>query len=971
MSYSYNDLEKIANNPTRVIPEVLTMIENAWSGKNITFNSPSHPFIVSMDMIVGEAYALLTRHSDAAAKLYKNQSRSMSDLSRNLSDEEWYGLLAVPSSTNMAYMIPVSEIKRLAVDYTETDGTITNKYKKILIPKDTRILVNSTYFSIENGFEIRLMDHGGHSVVYDSTTSNPLNPIAENVLSTDYVVVKGTRFLRVVVPVRQLNNTPKFNIATTVASGLAKDTFSFNNYLYAIRAFITYADGSSTEMAISYNNENFDTTVPTLVIGLDNDNGYFTYEVPVAYITSGLGVGKIALYVYTTVGYYEQDLKTISAAQHVPEYLDYNYDNNQLGMYSSVLLEANNQVWITINAVTGGAIPRTFESVRRAAIYGNRRDSLPVTPNQYSFNIEDRGYSSVESIDFITKRLYKATRDLPTQNNKDGMVSSMNTYIGSILQSAEELVATGMVYDNGTRITIPSKTVFDITHTTTRIVPQSELSAISTSGFEAISNYVNSNALVYTPFHYVMDLTDNQAVLRMYQMDAPTGNYQRFLYENTNLGIELGIGSLNLSVTATGYVITLVCSSGSEYKALEDSDVGAQLCFIPENSESLVSLKGRLIGRNSSGERVWQFVISSEFDIDNNDLLYLNNLTQYGETANNIPTALTNTFSFLLLKTTDDITNRSDSDNKIAASLFDTTMQAIIESSWNITLGKSLDYLYTRIRPITGDAIYQKYTYNVPDFYEKDYPQRNDDGELVLGDDDLPILLHKKGDPKLDSNGNPVYKYLIGDFVKDANGNNVEVEARKLQYNFDFLGFDGAYYFTTDTYDSAFVDTTKLYLTDDIKQDMTAINNRSLDETEVMFLPKAKIGNIDVIINADVETTIRSDLSFTITVYLTKNGYDSEALQESLTNSYPEVINAMLGNTTISNSGLLQALKDISGDDVVDIKLDTLAGSTSIDVISNKDSSTGFSIRKVLNNNNNTLLTVAEDITLNFKLHKS
>ena len=971
MSYSYSDLEKISNNPTRVIPNVLSMIEDAWSGKNIAFNSPTHPFITAMDMIVGEAYTLLSRHSDAAAQMYKNQARNMSDLSRNLSDEEWYGLLGVPSSTTMAYLIPVSEIKRLAVDYQEEDGAVVNKYRKLLVPKDTRILVNSTYFSIENGFEIRLMEHGGHSVVYDSTVNNPLNPISENVLDTDYVVISNVKFLRILVPVRQLNNTPKFNIATTAASGLAKDTFYFSNYLYAIRAFITYSDGSTAEMAISYNKANFDTTVPTLVIALDNDNGSFTYEVPVAYITSGLGVGKIALYVYTTVGYYEQDLKTISVADHTPEYLDYNYDNNQLGVYSSPLLEANNQAWITVNAVTGGANPRSFESVRRAAIYGNRRDSLPITPNQYSYNIEDRGYDEVLSIDYITNRLYKASRDLPAQSNKDGMVSSMNTYIGSILQSAEDLVATGMVFDNGERITIPSRTVFDISKTTTRIVPLTELTAIQNSGFEAISNYVNGNALVYTPFHYVMDLTDNQASLRMYRMDSPTGNYQRFLYENTNLGIELGVSSINVSVTKTGYVFTLVCKSGKEYKALEDSEVGAQLCFTPANAAALASVKGELVGVNSSGERIWQFVLSSNFDIDNNDLLYLNNLTQYDADANNIPSSLTNAFSFLLLKTTDDATNRSDSDNKIASSLFSADMQAIIETQWNITLGQSLDYMYTRIRPITGDARYQKYTYNVPDTYDKDYPQRDAEGKLVLGDDGLPIFLHKKGDPILDAQGNPTYKYLIGDFVKDADGNNVEVEPRKLQYSFDFLGFDGSYFFTTDTYDKDFDESTKTYLTDNIKQDMTAINNRSLDETKVKFLPKAKIGNIDVIINADIETTIRSDLSFSITVYLTKNGYESDALQTSLANTYPETINNMLANSTISNSSLISALKDISGDDVVDIKLESFAGSTSIDVISNKDATTGFSIRKVLNNNNNTLLTIAEDITLNFKLHKS
>lgn len=970
--FTFEDLEKIANNPSRVINTIISKVEDAWVNKNISFNSPTHPFVVSLDMITGEAYVLLSRHADATARIYPRHSRNMDDLSRTMSDEEWYGMFANPSTTTMVYMLPVSEINARAVEYTETDGQVVNTYKKLLIPKDTRIKVSSTYFSIENGFEIRQMSHGGHSVVYDSTNVSPFKSISENILKKDYLIINGQKYLRVIVPVRQIECNYKQNIASTKMGGL-QDTYSYNDYLYGIRAFIKYANGTKKEMLVTYTSQVFDNTTPTLTIALDSETKTFTYEIPDVYINNELGVGQVSLFVYTTKGAYEQDLKTIAVNEHVPEYLDLDYDNGSLGKYSSPVRDVSNQVWLTVAAVSGGANPRTFASVRKAKIYGSHRESLPVTPNQLAFDVTDRGYSEVKEIDYVTGRIYRLTRELPAQSNKS-FLSSMNCYVGSITQSANDLIATGMVFDNSKRVTIPSGVVFDITDTNNRILKKTELSQVLNSGNEAIADYVNNNVLVYNPFYYVMDLTDNQASMRMYHLDSPTVEYQKFLYENTNLGIELGVSSMVISCTSTGFVLTLSMTSGSDYKAISDDQIGAQLCFTPPDSETLASVKGVLSGTTEAGERVWTFNLPSSFDIDNNDQLYLDDFVMYGKTGATVATPLTNTFSFLFLMKTETSSKQSESDLKINTTLFTDPMVAIIETSFNVKFGAVLSNIYTRVRPITGDAIYQKYTYNVPDVYEENIFQY-ENKQLVLGEDGLPILLHKAGEPVMDysdpANPVPAYKYLIGDYVKDANGEKVKVSDRELEYYFDFLGFDASYFFSTDSYDKAFAQTTKDYIVDPIMTDMLAFEARSMDKTKMKFLPKVKMGKIGVIINADIETTARSDLSFNITVYMTKNGFASTDLQSAIKSSFPTVINTELASSTVSNSSLLTALKSVAGDEVVDIKIESFAGDTSIDVISNEDEASGFSIRKVLENTNDTVLSVKEDITISFKQHKS
>ena len=54
-NYSFSDLEKMSNTPTRVIADVLDRIEDSL-GTDVAFNSPSHPFVVAMDMIVGQSW---------------------------------------------------------------------------------------------------------------------------------------------------------------------------------------------------------------------------------------------------------------------------------------------------------------------------------------------------------------------------------------------------------------------------------------------------------------------------------------------------------------------------------------------------------------------------------------------------------------------------------------------------------------------------------------------------------------------------------------------------------------------------------------------------------------------------------------------------------------------------------------------------------------------------------------------------
>jgi hypothetical protein len=62
-------------------------------------------------------------------------------------------------------------------------------------------------------------------------------------------------------------------------------------------------------------------------------------------------------------------------------------------------------------------------------------------------------------------------------------------------------------------------------------------------------------------------------------------------------------------------------------------------------------------------------------------------------------------------------------------------------------------------------------------------------------------------------------------------------------------------------------------------------------------------------------------------------------------------------------------LKDGTSSEVVSVKMSALAGDSSVDVISNADSLTGFCVRKLLQESSDGLLSIVEDIDIVFLPH--
>lgn len=974
---NYDDLDKFSNNPGRAITALYGVIEDDLDTDVVgTFNGKVDPFTFMMDTVVGTHHVLVSRLADSLAKGYKNHARSIADLSEHMSDEDWEGVFGTPSTTLLRYSIPMEEIRRLALPFTSIDGELTNFYNKLVIPKDSIFKLPDANFWLGHAVEFRLMEHGGVQVLYDTTQTNPFSELGTNYPDRVIKELSGIQYVSVLLPVKQVSIKEIPNKSSNDVVGFSL-TDNYDDKLYRIRAFIKpWGSTSRIEMTVVFKRTNFDPAYPTILIDL-LDGNRFNATIPSVYLQNGLGIGDVTLLVYTTKGAYERDLTTLTDKYHTVEYFNYSNTKGGLNQYEKPILTVDDTHITSDTPITGGSDGTSFADLKNTLIYGHRRRDIPISAIDLTQTLKEYGYSTVKALDYPNYRLYRVTKELPSQSNKlydtDENVKSNGTlgvYVGSVLNSLTDIVGLGIAKDNGPRITILPGSVIDVTQSTPVFYNQLTTDQLLNSSMKNKSDTVNEKTLVALPFHYVLDTTSSQARVRAYYLNNPSIVEQLFFYENPYLGISVGISKNSISITNDGdrYIIDIVTTSSDSYKNLDDSSVSAQIGIDIKEGYGAKTAKGILVGKNANKERMWRFIVETDFDIDSSDLIYFKGFKQYGMAKDVVTSLLTQRVNFIFTYQGDSTKEKSVSDTRIDQSLFDTVQTAIIETEFTVRFGKPLKALYTSIRPMIGSEQYQTYPNDVPDTY-KETTYKYDNKELVIVNGKA-VIEHRAGDVIKTSAGAPVILHPAGSIVYDANGSPIVKEPRKLLNYWDFVGFDYAYYLSQDEYDTEYLDSIRTTIADSIMDQLTTTIKGKFERTEIQYKPLSTIGFTKVVVNEGQTLEIKNDLRFSVVIYLTKIGIKDLSLRNSISASVNRIVNVLRKKSTISTSIFIKAIQDLSDEDIKEVKCNIYSGSTLIDVITNVDDTNGFGVRKKLAITSDNFLTIKEDIEVLFKQHK-
>ena len=940
----YDAIPNYRFNPAAIVRLSLSAVEETLNGK-FDVVDPTNPFMMLLEGNATLAAAAMTDGEAVLRKMYESMSLNDDELYLHMSDKDYLNRFATPARATISLLLDRDDIEKFA------EPSMIGNYRKIVIPKHTQFSAADLVFTMQYAIEIRIKPHGGYDVVYNVEELSPVETLTSNVVDFSFADVKDMqpgeearsyKMLRMDIRLSQFKITSQ-PAQLTLATNYRK-SFTFTDQFYYARAYRT-VNGQWVEMRTTHTDQVFDPRVPTAVFQVTGN--VLTVSVPQVYVRQGQMNGELRIDIYTTKGEMDIDLTALNPNAYSLIWRD--LDGNTDSRYSAPLSNMTMTLWANGKAV-GGRDSLTFDELRDRVMTNSVGEiQLPITNVHVTAHLQNLGYSVVTDVDNVTNRNFLATRLLPTPTGGP-VVSSAGLAIETLSITQEQLVNVDTVIDNGGRQTILPTTVYTTKNGVTEIVPQTYVTALQALPFDTRVEQLNNEKFTYSPFHYVLDTENDQFEIRPYYLDNPEVMDKNFILDNDSVGLSVATRRHDIAKTESGFRLTIEVNGDDTWKSLDDDKVFCQLAFRPEGEIDLAHMNGTLVGM-LNGNRVYQFDIATNYDVDRNHNLALTSFRMYGNPPDEhfIPLnglfyviyAVSGLNPFLITPSAIDLDL-----NK--ASLPSDTI-GITEETLKVKLGSNLEGMWRASRSLPSSLDYKRYTVDVPALYRQTVYERDDTGAKVWtieGGNIVFSVLHAIGDPILDQDDNPTFQYRIGDVMRDPDGNPIIENSRRMQRQLDILTVDGLYYFTTELSSMQYRDSIAQLITEWVSVDIVKAQEVLLEQSHIYFYPKVSLGYVDALVLDNKEVRLRSNQSFRVTYYVNSTVYRDTDLRVSLTVAARMAINAALQQPVVTSDGLVNAVRERVGDDVIGITVTGLGGDTPYDSITMVDDAARLSIAK-------------------------
>lgn len=958
-----SQIEQLAYNPTAIQRAVLAALTTATDG-DIEIVDPTNPFVFCLESSAVSTAAFMAKDEANTRRLYPYSAQTPEDLYVHMSDRDYVDRFAVASKTFFEMLLPKDEILNKMVLEAETG------LRKIVIPRNTFFTIADTVFSLQYPIEIRQLAHGGLQVVYDTDKASPLQDLETNVIPWEFRTGPDGEMLWMEFEVYQfsiLSQTGSLNSATDY-----KLDVDFTDQYYYTRVFVENAQGAWVEIRTTHTDQIYDITTPTAVLQVVDQR--VTIRIPQVYTSSGLLNRSIRVDVYETKGMVDMNLSNYPASAYVATWEA--YDKADQSIYSAPLKTFRLAIPYCNKTVVGGADALSFDALREKVVKNAiGSPTLPITNVQIEATLENNGYEIVKNIDNITNRVFLATKPMPVPDDEK-LITAAAASIETVSLNVADAVQLTSVIDNGSSITITPDTLYRTVGGVTKMVPSQQVAALLALPVDQRAGMVTSGAYLYTPFHYVLDMTEDEFESRAYYLDSPEVKTKLFVGQNDTTLLQVSTKIYGVVRNDTGYLLQIVTESGDAWKALDDADVFVQLAYIPNGEKDRAYLSGQLWGKTTEGERIYNFDLSTTFNVDGEHGLELTEFLMYSQEPRTTKAPLLTDFD--VIYSTSSVMGAqwrpAEVDNVLGRFLLPTRIAGITHEKLRVLFGHSLSTLWSRARSVISSVPYKTHQVNVPRLYAQDIYERDPltgaafsigpGGELVSN------ILHHKDDPVLDELGAPVYQWKVGDTMLDGAGNPIPLNPRGMIRQIDVMLIEGAYWFATDATTLSYRAKTVKTVVDWLTTDLAVMSKQLLEQTRIYFYPKTTMGTIDVMILDGLTTSIAAGQAFGVTLYVSANVYANEPLRQQIQLATVETINAELRKSTVAISSILTALRTAYGNDVIDVQVTGLGGTANLSALTMMDEGDRCSIRKRLVAQADDSLIVQEDVTIGFVRHE-
>lgn len=961
-------LESHKFNPAAMQRTSLEVLRKVYDGQ-INIVDATNPFVFALENTATNVAAFMMQNEATTRRLYEASAVTKDDLYLHMSDKDHIGQHATPTKATFKILLNKTELlSRMILD-------INTGIKKIRIPRNTVFYASDIPFSLQYPVDIRQPIHGGLQASYVTDVISPLKTLTTNAI--DVIELKnsdGTAFVQIEVDVDQFFVEQRTN-DVSAASGFTTD-IPLTDSFYHLRCYVQNTDNTYKEINVVHNSQIYDPFKVTAVVKVLESTVQVT--IPSVYTTTNQITGKLRIDVYQTKGVLNTSLGTYKAEDFRADWI--NLDENDDNEYTTAISNFRSIVVYSTTDVSGGSNEATFFELKDRIIRNTTGSlNVPITNVQLEGELAQNGYEIVKNVDTITNRIYLASKPLP-QPLDTSILTAASAAVSRVQMTLKEAKDIYGARDNDKRITLTSKALYQNRNGITRPLSSIEFNALNNLPVLQKCIDVTAGDYYYSPFTYVLDATLSTFEARSYFIDNPFINTKSFVAENATTGYQVSIdSSYGVTKNDNGYVIDIITKSSDNFKALDDANVHVRLAFKPYNQSQKVYVTGILKGKTDSNERLYSFNLDTNYDIDLDDKLVFTS-TMGSESAVDIKGDLINDYDVYFCTTSTKASNwvYSPLDDEIKIFDLPEDAYAISNERLNLVLGYRLKDLWTLSRSNVTATPYQVYATDIPAYYKADVYELDPltgaaftidaQGNLVYN------ILHKRGDPVLDTNGDPVYEHHKGELIYDENNNPIPIPGyeRDLLRLVDILTIEAPYYFaipldfsSTTNYRASIAKTLNKWIT----EDLPSINERLLDKTEIYFYPKVATGDIEILTNNNEVETVSASQSFNVTLLVSPNVYDDATLLSALRSITTRTIDASLQQKTVSISTIERSLLDAYGDDVIAVEVTGLGGVNTHNTFTILSKSNRCSIRKRLSALPDNTLTVEEDITIEFVKH--
>lgn len=941
-----------------------------------TFVSGNDPLELLIESSVLTGVGIVEGMESVLQQIHPKLSKSRQDLYRHMDSEDFRGVFSTPSylpELNMA--IRRVDVERLAVP---VPGTTV---RKLIIPRFTRIMVSGTSFMLDNDIEIRLLSHGAINILYlDNET--PLFTRESNAINWKEITLIDEKYILLPVDLWQLDYTKKI-MQLNPTKGL-RATHTIPHQFYLLRA--RYQSGNEWyDMEVTHSEKQYDYAKPTLIVSVMDDR--IETSLPSIYYNSGQVTGKVEVTIFFTRGSLTLQLKDFTPSAYNVSYA-FNETNPDLARYSAPLNKNLTIQMFSDSLVSSGSDGTSFEVLRDAVIERRLGASLmPITQRQLKHEAAKKGYDVKIDVDNVTNRTFLLSRLIPKPsemldmgliNTALGFRDRVNASIARVYETFEGYRKVHGVYDNGHRLTITSNARFKTDGGVVRTLTEQERSEINLLDTqEAKVIYFNRERVLFTPFDYVIDITTPNFSSRAYYLKEPIVYGKEIRGVNDTMEYDSRVESYDIVRTDDGYRLLVGCVLGANILARGLSNLKTQLSINVMNSDIRAYQNMDFIGIDPETD-YYMFMadIASSFDIDDNDLLYLDSFRMSsGADTLRQPLDTEISVAFAMSEHNDPNYRPYVNDVYYNGGISDPTAKVFNVESLLVKFGERLEHLYSATDVAMSQAVYATHDTDKPYTFPENQPKRDPNGDIVLEYDSENnsysiVWEHLKGDVIKNEQGEIQYEYRIGDIKFDENNEKIFLKDRSVLYGVDLYLADYKFQIADDPDVQNYWYQVPKLLRDWINDDIGQFSTRLLENTELYMYPNSNMGK--VVVNSDNgrHLYIDAEQSLQVKVYMEAKNHQNETIKENIRNTIKEILAVRIADPIVSRSDITEEIRKVTDDYVLDVSVTGLGGKQNdFDIMTILDSTERLAIKKKLVLRPDGVITIEDDVLIDIVRH--